>query len=172
MTISVRHSPQLQHHLETYDVDGATVASVLFEGGRLAYPERKRLEHELSYVEPYTLELECRVICGLPKPIAASIRYLARLATEKHRDHDPTLDLLWEAHSAWDGSEPSIDRLVAALVAIEDAAGSTGNELTVRAALVLVGYLHTQGLPPTVDGLEELWDGAAPACVGLCLVDL
>lgn len=170
--ISIVHSQELQEHLETHIHDGTTVAASLFEGGRLAYPERKRLEYELNFVEPYTLDLEARVIVGLPKPIAACVRYLARVATENHRGHDETLDLLWDAHSSWGGTDPSLDRLAAALVAIADQSKSEKNELVERAALALVAYLHSQGFPPNERGLEELWDGAPPACVGLGMVDL
>lgn len=168
--ISVRTNPELRKHLETFEVDGATVDSLLFEGGRLSYPGRKEIEYQLGYVEPYTLDLEARVIEGIAPKMAAAIRVLADGA--KGMVFDPTLELLWAAHSSWRGGI-SLDRLVAALVMVEFALdGRTLDPDLERAAEILVKGLHTIGFPPTEAGLEELFDGAPPACVGLGLVDL
>ncbi len=181
--IVVRPNQKLMEHLRTYEYDGATVDSLLFEGGRLAYPGRKEIEHQLGYIEPYTLELEARVIEGLSPKMVAAIRLLSReamcipgpLKVWSHDDADPTLELLWMAHGSWDGA-PSFDRLVAALVMIEYTleAGPQGtfDPMIEMAAEVLVRGLHKLGFPPTHEGLEELFDGAPPACVGLGLVEL
>ncbi len=172
--IVVRPNLKLMEHLRTFDVDGATVDSLLFEGGRLAYPGRKEIEHQLGYIEPYTLELESRVVEGLSPKMKASIRLLSREAMSRRwfKDIDPTLELLWMAHGAWhDGV--SLDRLVAALVMVDYAMNErTFDDDIEKASEVLVRGLHALGFPPTHDGLEELFDGAPPACIGLGLVDL
>lgn len=175
--IVVRPNLKLMEHLRTFEYDGATVDSLLFEGGRLAYPGRKEIEHKLGYIEPYTLELEARVIEGLPKKMSAAIRLLSREAVSTPgplaEDHlDPTLELLWMAHGAWN-DEVSLDRLVAALVMVEYATRVGPLDPNVEmAAEVLVRGLHALGFPPTHEGLEELFDGAPPACIGLGLVEL
>ena len=38
MAVTVRHSPHLLAHLRTFEVDGASVESLLFGEGRLLYP--------------------------------------------------------------------------------------------------------------------------------------
>lgn len=171
--ITVRTNVELMQHLSTFVHDGATVDSLLFEGGRLSYPGRKEIEYQLGYVEPYTLELEARVIEGLPKKLAAAIRILSAAASQLALD-DPTLELLWKAHGSWSGGI-SLDRFVAALVVVEyatDDRNCTVNEDVVMAAEALIIGLHSLGFPPTELGLEELFDGAPPACVGLGLVEL
>lgn len=179
MTITVRHSPQLQLHLETFEVDGATVASVLFNGGRLSYPGRKEMEVMLGYTEPYTLSHEARVIEGLPRKVVVAIRMLAG-RVPLVRKVDETLDLLWTAHEDWIVNGISPDRLVAALVMTQLLAyendlypleGMLREELTVH-AYELVKGMHMVGFPPSHESLEELFDGAPPACVGLGLVDI
>lgn len=187
MSISVRTSVPLLEHLGSFEHDGGTVAAVLFEGGRLSYPARREIEHMLGYTDPYTLELEARVIEGMSSQWNAAVRFLARLATEQHRG-DPTLDLLWGAHHSFmypegtgrptkgAGQAPSIDRLVAALVTVQKYQDllAGGEHLVlgviIEAAEVMVQGLHAEGLPPTMAGLEELFDGADPACVALGLV--
>jgi hypothetical protein len=181
VTLTVRHSEALHEHLSTFEVDGATVASLLFEGGgRLSYPGRRVLEHTLGYTEPYTLEHESRIIEGLSRKVQSSIRMLAN-NVPFIVDLDPTLELLWISHSAWSQNGISLDRLVAALVAIRElemtSHGSFKEHPDARlvleqAAEVLVCSLHAHGFPPTHEGLEELFNGAAPACVGLGLVEL
>lgn len=182
MTLVVKCSPGLMAHLDFYVVDGATVGSSLFEGGRLTYPGRSQLEHDLGYSEPYTVWHECRVVTGFSGYARAAVRLLASWATSRHAAEDPTLDLLWQTHHAWsedneraDGG-PSLDRLVAALVAIEDLRKTEkfGDALLdhVDAADLLVSAFHYHGFPPTLDGLEELMDGAFPAAVGLGLVEV
>lgn len=183
--IVVRHSPDLMQHLSSFEVDGATVASLLFDGGRLLYPGRKQLESELGYIEPYTLELEARVIEGLSKKAQEAIRLLTEhlFATTVL---DPTLEVLWGSHDAWMANGISLDRLVAALVMVErigeeQATGLADRESgrrggvdqrLVDAAYLLVQELHSLGFPPTRESLEEIFDGAEPACVGLGLVEL
>jgi hypothetical protein len=171
--ISVRTNLDLMNHLRTFEVDGATVDSLLFEGGRLAYPGRKEIEYQLGYTEPYTLELESRAIEGIKPKMAASIRILADAARDLAMS-EPTLELLWAAHSSWRAGI-SLDRLVAALVMVEYA--TDDRQILVsddvrRAAEILVKGLHSSGFPPDEKGLEELFDGAPPACVGLGLVEL
>jgi hypothetical protein len=89
---------------------------------------------------------------------------------------DPTLELLWGAHGAWARRGISLDRLVAALVAVEmlrpKDSFSAMEKILEEASVILVTGLHQLGFPPTHEGLEELFDGAPPACVGLGLVDL
>jgi hypothetical protein len=176
--ITVKHSQHLLSHLQTYKVDDGTVASLLFEGGRLSYPGRKALEHELGYIEPYTLEHEARVISGLPKKVSASIRLLASDMTSRLHGFDITLDLLWQSHQAYQRQKdegPSLDRFIAALVAVKMASDdniySTWKDAD-DACYILISGLHSVGFPPTADMLEELWDGAAPASVGLGIVEL
>jgi hypothetical protein len=171
--IVIRTNTELLDHLRSFVHDGATVDSLLFEGGRLAYPGRREIEYQLGYVEPYTLELEARVIEGLPKKVSSAIRVLADAARALAMS-EPTLDLLWAAHSSW-REGVSLDRLVAALVMVEYATDDRSwivDEDVQRAAEILIRGLHSTGFPPTDEGLEELFDGAPPACVGLGLVDL
>ena len=175
--VTVRTNLELLEHLRTFEQDGATVAGALFEGGRLSYPGRRELEYMLGYTEPYTLELEARVIEGLPRRMAAAIRILADVAGDL-ASSEPTLDLLWAAHSTW-RSGVSLDRLVAALVVVEMLVSSNsvgtwyGRDADLQqAAQVLVGGMHSIGFPPSQASLEELFDGAPPAAVGLGLVDL
>lgn len=186
--VTVRTNPELLEHLRQFSQDGTNMAEVIFEGGRLAYPGRKDLEYELGYSDPYTLELEARVIEGMPARWNAAVRFLARLATDQNVD-EPTLSLIWSAHNSYMypsgysdsavgvGKAPSLDRLVAALVSIEKYESLLATEHLVlsvipEAAEVVVKGLHSVGLPPTIEGLEELFDGAPPACVGLGLVEL
>lgn len=171
----------LLNHLTTFAVDGATVASSLFEGGRLAYPGRKAIEHELGYVEPYTLEMEARVILGFSVGMRVAVRFLASMATEFYRGKDDTLDLLWNSHNEFSyrdigESGPSPDRLMTALVAIEGLSSGEIEQDEMRfgglAAEQLVRALHKEGFPPNEASLEELFDGAWPACIGLNLVSI
>lgn len=178
--ITVRKSLALYEHLMKYTVDGATVGTLLFDdGGRLSWPGRKELEYQLAYVEPYDLSLEARVIDGLPKATAASIRFLARVATEAHKWHDSTLDLLWVSHMEYaafapPGEGPALDRIVAALVAIHDARDNDlmQNPLISKAAETFITGMNWIGLPMNQAGLEEIFDAAEPACLGLGLVEL
>lgn len=182
--LKIRTSELLAEHLSNFVYDGATVDSLLFDGGRLAYPGRKELEYQLGYEEPYTLALEARVIEGMSRQWNSACRFLARLATErvmKDGGYDHTIELLWSAHHAFayrgEPEDPSTDRLVAALVSIEFYKNLLANDALVMSTIieaseVLVRGLHSHGLPPTLAGLEELWDGAPPACVGLGLVEL
>jgi len=179
--LTVKFSSELHAHLSSFLVDGASVGDVLFEGGRLAYPGRKDIEYQLGYTEPYTLELEARIVEGFSPAVNAAIRFLAAIATDVHSSEEETLRLLWESHREYSleqsraGREegPALDRLVAALVTIEDArqAGST-DQIIIAAASALIKALHIAGIPPTPAGLEELFDGADPACVGLGLVEI
>ena len=173
--ITVRLSSTLRHHLETYEVDAATVASVLFDGGRFSYPGRKEMEYELAYTEPYTLDHESRVIEGLPRKVTAAIRLLSHEATKRFKG-DPTLDMLWEAHEAYPRPEkegPSLDRFVAALVMMQHAMDErTFDDDIELACTALISGLQAEGFPPSSESLEELFDGAPPACVGLGLVDI
>ena len=180
--IRVHHSDALMLHLETFEDDGATVASLLFDGGRLSYPERQHMEYQLGFSEPYTLYHEARVMTGMGPQWNAACRFLARLATRKSAGHDPTLDLLWTAHDAFShlsnpAEDPALDRLIAALVTIHDARklerrDGTGAGTLVRAGEILIRGLHSQGFPPSSAALEELCDGAMPACVGLGMIDI
>ncbi len=170
--ITVRTNVELMQHLTTFVHDGATVDSLLFEGGRLSYPGRKEIEYQLGYVEPYTLDLEARVIEGLPKKMAAAIRILADGMQYIVGDSEPTLEMLWAAHSSWRNGI-SLDRLVAALTMVETIIeNDTRNTDLIAAADILLTGLWMLGFPPTEAGLEELFDGAPPACVGLGLVEL
>lgn len=176
--ISVRHSKDLLSHLSSFEVDGATVASALFDGGRLSYPERRRMEHELSFTEPYQLEHEARVMLGMSSQWNAACRFLAKLATRKFSDSDPTLELLWTAHDAFahltkEAGPPSLDRLVAALVIVHDARKhDLVASVLFQACEVVVLGLQSEGFPPSGASLEEICDGALPACVGLGMVDI
>jgi len=173
MSLTVRHSKELHEHLSTFEVDGGTVASLLFDGGRLNYPGRKALEHELGYIEPYTLEHESRIIEGFTPKMTAAVRILCREAKGLTLN-DPTLELLWRAHAAWNEGT-SIDRLVCALVIVEMAMDDRAclfNREVEFAAEVLIAGLHSLGFPPNERSLEELFDGAPPAAVGLGLVEL
>lgn len=177
MAVVVRTNLELLEHLRSFQQDGATVESLLFEGGRLSYPGRREIEYQLGYVEPYTLELEARVIEGLPPRMIAAIRVLAQFARTIPNDDwsteiDPTLELLWLSHEAWDRNGISLDRLVAALVGVNFAMNNKQDDVIEDAAAILVRGMHSLGFPPTHEGLEELFDGAPPAAVGLGLVDL
>lgn len=182
MTLIVRHSPELFKHLSEFQVDGATVSELLFEGGRLAYPGRKELENDLGIVEPYTLEHEARIIEGLSRKSMASIRILSSHLT-KVTEVDPTLELLWASHAAWSRQGISLDRLVAALVMVQFLVdeSETGlftvieqlmRDALYEASMTLVRELQAAGFPPSGLALEELCDGAPPAAVGLGLVDI
>ena len=177
MSLTIRSDPRLLDHLTQFEVDGATVDSLLFEGGRLSYPGRKEIEYHLGYEEPYTLALEARVIEGISTKMSASIRTLARFARTIPNDDwsneiDPTLELLWLSHEGWDQNGIALDRLVAALCGVGFAMNNKQNEVIEEACAILVRGLHSMGFPPTYEGLEELFDGAPPACVGLGLVEL
>lgn len=172
--LSVKHSPGLERHLSTFEVDGITVASMLFPDGRIFYPGRRQVEQLLQGPDPYTLAHEARVVEGLYGSVVRSIWVLSAAATEMP-DLDPTLEVLWASHASSrpaTGGAPSLDRLVAALVAVQAAReGSQRNPAVEEAAVVLVRALDSLGFPPRPPSLEELWDGAAPACVGLGLVE-
>lgn len=187
--ISVRHSPKLQQHLETFQHDGATVASSLFDGDRLSYPGRREIEYETGEPEPYTLWHESRVIDGLPENVQAAVRVLSKTLRrwlQLSGDLDPTLELLWASHEAYiagptrGGGEISLDRLVAALAMVQalhdrDPSLDQVDDFVVAledAALLLVTGLEAWGFFPSSEALEELFDGAPPACVGLGLVDI
>lgn len=176
MDLRIRESETLLRHLQTYRVDGATVDSVLFEGGRMFYTGRKEIEQQLGHTEPYTLSHEARVVEGFLRSINASIRLLSGIATCHFDGHDNTLDLLWQSHAAYERpmfEGPSLDRLVAALVMVEHIRGNGHQSRDVqRACCVLVRGLNAAGFPSSGEALEEIWDGAAPACVGLGLVDI
>jgi hypothetical protein len=175
-SLSVRFSPALRGHLERFEVDGATVASLLFEGGRLQYHARRDVERLIGHADPYTLEHEARAVRGLNSRMEAAVRFLGREALSRQwfPEMEPTLELLWRSHAAWVSQEgPSLDRIAAALVMTEYAHNNrTFNDDIERASELLVSGLHSLGFPPTLEGLEELFDGAYPACVGLGLVEL
>jgi hypothetical protein len=176
LKLTVRQSPTLLEHLRTYQVDGATVESALFAGGRLQYPGRKEIEQELGYSDPYTLELESRVIDGFFQSISASIRFLSAEATAGLRGVDDTLDLLWGSHAAYPrriNEGPSLDRLVAALVMVEEArSGRQAGADIEYASAVLVRGLTAAGFPAGRRALEEICADAPPACVGLGMVEI
>ncbi len=178
MTFIVRQSSELLDHLRTFEVDGSTVEGALFEGGRLHYPERRRMEHDLGFIEPYMLEHEARVIDGMGTRWNAACIFLARVASKRHAERDATLALLWGSHAAFQSKQacpPSLDRLVAALVTVEEALGiQVGGAPPglVLACTTLVAGLQAEGFPPSGLALEEICDGAVPACVGLDLVDI
>jgi len=173
--LSVRPDRDLLTHLSSFVHDGVTVAEALFTGDRLNYPHRSTMEHELGYIEPYTLVHESRVIEGLGTRAEAAIRLLAREAGSNKwfpNDTDQTLELLWVSHGAWRGGV-SLDRFVAAFVMIDYAMNErTFDEDIEASAEIIVRRLHVLGFPPTSEGLEELFDGAPPACVGLGLIEL
>jgi len=179
--MEVSLSEELLQHLATHEIDGATVAGSLFEGGRLSYPERRRMEYELGFSEPYLLEHEARVIRGMPVQWNECVAFLSRIATRRAVD-DPTLELLWGSHDAFihaekRGEAVSLDRLIAALVVIHDALGMDGNanrglRPLIEASAVLIRGLESEGFPPSSAALEEICDGALPACVGLGIVDI
>lgn len=172
--VSVMVSDKLLAHLQTWDHDGTTVASSLFPDGRLTYPGRDYVEEQMDAEEPYTLAHEARVIVGLGLRAEAAIRLLSWEATRRHAADDSTLELLWLSHeSAGPLEGPSPDRLVAALVSVQELTRGHWWDLEAAAAAqVLVEELNRLGFPPTAEGLEELFDGAEPACVGLGLVEL
>jgi hypothetical protein len=172
--VSVIVSQALLDHLQTWDHDGATVSSALFGDGRLVYPGRDHVEHQMGAPDPYTLAHEARVIVGLGARAEAAIRLLAWEANRRHSNDDPTLELLWLSHESARSLEgPSPDRLVAALVSVQElSSGAWWDPEAGVAAQVLVEELTRLGFPPSHEGLEELFDGAEPACVGLGLVQL
>lgn len=180
--IFVHFSEPLFLHLKSFEVDDATVASSLFDGGRLSYPERRRMEYELGFSEPYTLEHECRVLKGMTSRWNSAVRFLSRLATKKASNTDLTLDLLWTSHDQFshltaDAGDQSLDRLIASLVTVKDALNISyqanhPSGTLVRACEIVVRGLHAEGFPCTSESLEEICDGAVPACVGLGLVDI
>jgi len=174
--LTIRHSAPLQAHLEGFQVDGATVQSVLFPDGRLMYPRRVEVERDLMAQDPYQIWHESRVVEGFALSVRASIRLLSAEATERLADGDQTLELLWRSHAAFaaDSDEgPSFDRIVAALVMVRELVDTSApsSDLS-EAAAVFIRGLYLMGFPPHRVSMEELWDGAAPACVGLNLVSL
>lgn len=177
MNIAVRQSENLLQHLRNFEFEGATVESLLFDGGRLSYPGRKEIEQQLGFADPYTLEMEARTLDGLFQSISTSIRFLAREATRTfHGKIDPTLDLIWGVHDAYPRHEdegPSLDRLVAALVMVQHVldVGSTDKDVQ-HACSVMINGLTAIGFPPSEKALEELCDGAPPICVGLNMVTI
>lgn len=176
MSIMIRQSEALLEHLKSYEVDGATVDSLLFAGGRLHYPGRKEVEQLLGFADPYTIELEARTIDGLFQSIAASIRLLASEATRFFRGTDPTLDLLWGSHAAYQRSPsegPSLDRLIAALVMVEHVRehGHPDRDIE-HACTVMINGMIAIGFPASEMALEELCDGSLPACAGLNLIEI
>lgn len=181
MTFTVRPSDHLLAHLSAYHHDGSSVAEALFAGGRLCYPGRHHVEQQLGCPDPYGLGHESRVLEGPGVP-AAQIRLLAGLATDRAAGIDPTLDLLWHAHRSHrvTGEGPSLDRLVASLVALRalhDALWEPGRDRCFWPALLeagagLYGWMQAEGLPPSEHALEEICDGAMPACIGLNLVEI
>lgn len=184
--MSVQPSIPLLLHLQSFEMDGATVASSLFDGGRLSYPERRRMEHELGFIEPYALEHESRTLEGMSVQWNAACRFLARIATRWASDIDPTLDLLWGSHDAFahltkDAEAQALDRLIAALVTVERTRHLVVSDVTengkptnvlIRACEVLIRGLQANGFPPSGLALEEICDGAMPACIGLGMIDV
>lgn len=179
LSLRVSHSPVLEKHLSTFEVDGTTVEGALFSDGRLMYPGRQGLEQIMHAAEPYTLWHEARVVEGFFGSINQAIWLLAEQATEVP-DLDPTLEVLWRSHAAARGIglaasplAPSLDRLVAALVTVQRLSELAEPERALAdAAIVFVRGLTAAGFPASAAALEEIWDGAAPACVGLVLVDI
>ena len=175
IALTVRQSPTLLNHLKIHDHDGATVETALFEGGRLQYPGRQQIEQQLGFMDPYTIELESRVLVGFFQSVTASIRLLSRAATETFRGQDETLDLLWDSHNSYvrpSGEGPSLDRLVAALVMVEHAKQTQTSPDIEYACLVLIRGLSAAGFPPGQRALDELWADCPPACIGLGLITL
>ncbi len=178
--ITVSVSRPLLDHLVSYRFSGRTVCETFFMGDRLSYPGRSSLEQELGHTDPYLFSHEARVLS--PIGPSACIWILAGLATDRTSGEDGDLDLLWRAHRAHrvPGEGPSLDRLVASLVAVRalhDSLWEPGSDDDIwdvfeDAAERLVGWMHSVGLPPTHEGIEEICDGAYPACVGLGLIDL
>jgi len=173
-TLRVSHAPPLEQHLSQFEVDGATVQSALFADGRLMYPGRHDVEQTMAAAEPYTLWHEARVIEGFYGSVNRAIWLLSETATELLSGRDATLELLWKSHAAARklGLAPSLDRLAAALVMIEHLRGWTrvGDPLD-DAAIVLVKGMIAAGFPSSAVAFEEICDGAAPACVGLNIVE-
>ncbi len=172
--ILVRTCQSLLEHLVSHEHDGTTVALSLFSDGRLMYPGRRDVEEQMGAEDPYTLEHEARIVVGLGRRTEAAIRMLAREASARHTGHDPTLDLLWSAHVSAPSSEGiSLDRVVAALVAVQELSEGNWNDPDViEAAVVMIDGLRSAGFPPSRSGLEELFDGADPAVCGLGMVML
>lgn len=172
--VQVLIDPTLFDHLQTWSHDGATVASALFQDGRIYYPGRWDVENHIGDVDPYTLGHEARVVVGLGPKAEAAIRLLSREVTRRHAEEDGTLELLWLSHeSAGPLLGASLDRLVAALVAVHElTVGIWWDQEAAVAAEVLVAEMTNAGFPPTRESMEELMDGAEPACVGLGLVEL
>lgn len=177
MTLIVRTDPKLLEHLRFFAVDGCTVGGSLFDGSnRLTYPGRNELERELKFVEPYTLEHEARVVIGMPRQLEDAIRTLANNVWYMVPDVEPTLELLWAAHSAWSQNGISLDRIVAAQVTLQ-AVVSSGDRADVPeqmydASMEFIEGMRKLGFPLRREALEELFDGADPACIGLGLVEL
>lgn len=174
--IQIRTSPKLLEHLKTHEFDSATVDALLFSGGRLHYPGRQNVEQELGYTDPYTIDMEARVIDGLSRKAAAAIRYLSNQITAeivKGEYIDGALELLWATHAAYvdEKASPALDRFVAALVMIQKSFDSKDHNIIAASERLLI-ELHKIGFPPTHESMEELFDGAPPACVGLGMVDL
>lgn len=173
LRLTVRQSPTLLEHLKSHEIDGATVAGVLFEGGRLQYPGRQQVEQLLQESDPYTLELESRVVDGFYSSIEAAIRFLAKEATACVAFEEPTLDLLWGSHNAYrppPREGPSLDRLIAALCMVERARSIGDDREVDHAAAILIRGLNSAGFPASVAALDEIWEDAPPACVGLGIV--
>ena len=175
LSLRVTHSPRLMEHLSKFEVDGTTVEASLFADGRLTYPGRHDIEQTMLAPEPYTLWHEARVIEGLFESISSAIWKLSALVSSAD-DLDPTLEVLWRSHSNAEQLKvpPSLDRLVAAMVAVEKLKSSrqpSGDPMG-EAAYVMVRGFAAAGFPLSAAAMEELWDGAAPACVGLGLVDI
>lgn len=174
LELRVSHSEPLERHLSSYEFDGSTVEAALFSDGRLMYPGRHDVEQTMRAAEPYTLSHEARVIEGFYGSIVRSIWVLSEAAADLP-DLDPTLELLWQTHSAARrlNQPPSLDRLVAALVMVERIrGGGRAADPLGDAAYVLVRAMAAAGFPVSASALEEIWDGAAPACVGLDLVEI
>lgn len=149
-----------------------------FQGGRLSYPGRKDLEAEMGGLDPYTISHEARTAKGLPIDLTAAVRFLARQVTLAFGESDPRLGLLWGVHDEFsyglaEPGEVSLDRFVGALVGVEQVRRGHGvTPESLEAAEVVLMGMHSLGLPPTHLGLEELFDGAFPACVGLGIVEI
>lgn len=173
LSLRVSHSLPLERHLRSFEVDGTTVEATLFSDGRLMYPGRHDVEQTMQAAEPYTLWHEARVIEGFFGSIYKAIWVLSDAATELP-DLDPTLEVLWRSHAAARplNLAPSLDRLVAGLVMVEWLRAGRVNGPWDDAAVTLVRAMGAAGFPPSANALEEIWDGAAPACVGLGLVEL
>lgn len=171
--IVLRHSRTLAEFLGQFtDSDGGSFAELIFADGRLAYPARTDIEKVLGFDDPHTLDHESRVFHGASPRFSSAVKLLAAEATDRLQGWDPTLDLLWSAHhtALREVGEVSVDRLVAALVAVQMFASGAWNPTEWdMPALALVEEMHMAGMPPTKHVLSELGE---PACVLLGLVDV